>query len=441
MLTTPALSAAFAPAPQTTLVVTPTPTKGTTPSHATPSSNSHGHVVLREVADSPTGGAAGSAVVLTTFQFQPVVATEVETEPVEAQAVVYMPENNCPAVKCLVPHCSEYVLSCWRHTCPHCGAVKSSKTPTCGNCKGLATRRPPSVQALSEGPSARPPLSMPGVWIPHGSIAKRKMMFETQHSALFRCTYDGIPAMQKLPTKNHDPKALFKEWELHTMVDRHPNILRVYGLSRSPSGEVSMLTELLDCDLTDRLSQLPQMVPPEELLPTLAFYMLQAARGLLHIHRCGLLHRDVGTNNLLLDGKLLVKVSDFGLARRQNDLSPTGLPYPLSTPPEALRSTDDSSVWTTKCDAWQFGLMLCDVLSLGRPSLGEFNYNVQALLDALDHGWLPERPKLCSDGWWALVVQCLRQDPLERPEFEEIVERIEVLSAETRARPLAPGVP
>jgi serine/threonine protein kinase len=128
---------------------------------------------------------------------------------------------------------------------------------------------------------------------------------------------------------------------------------------------------------------------------------------------------------LLLDGKLLLKVSDFGLARQQNDLSPTGLPYPMSTPPEALREMADCSVWTTKCDAWQFGLLICDVLSCGKNSLSQFNFSVQALLDALSRNWMPERPALCNDAFWYLVQKCLQQNPIYRPEFVEIVAQIE----------------
>ncbi len=44
-------------------------------------------------------------------------------------------------------------------------------------------------------------------------------------------------------------------------------------------------------------------------------YTLQAARGLIHAHAAGLIHRDVKPANLLLDRQGTVKLLDLGLAR------------------------------------------------------------------------------------------------------------------------------
>lgn len=46
-----------------------------------------------------------------------------------------------------------------------------------------------------------------------------------------------------------------KEAELHALVDRHPNVIRNYGLCRRSNGEVTMVVEQLEGDLTERLDQ------------------------------------------------------------------------------------------------------------------------------------------------------------------------------------------
>src|SRR6267378_7648289 len=46
------------------------------------------------------------------------------------------------------------------------------------------------------------------------------------------------------------------------------------------------------------------------------FYLEQVCSGLAHAHKCGVIHRDIKPQNLLLTGdKLTVKIADFGVAR------------------------------------------------------------------------------------------------------------------------------
>src|SRR5437868_7235624 len=49
------------------------------------------------------------------------------------------------------------------------------------------------------------------------------------------------------------------------------------------------------------------------------FYLQQLCAGLAHAHKCGVIHRDIKPQNLLLTGdKLTVKIADFGVARLES---------------------------------------------------------------------------------------------------------------------------
>jgi serine/threonine protein kinase len=43
--------------------------------------------------------------------------------------------------------------------------------------------------------------------------------------------------------------------------------------------------------------------------------LVQAAAGVMHLHREGVIHRDLAARNLLLDAEGVVKISDFGFSR------------------------------------------------------------------------------------------------------------------------------
>ncbi len=50
------------------------------------------------------------------------------------------------------------------------------------------------------------------------------------------------------------------------------------------------------------------------------FYLEQVCSGLAHAHKCGVIHRDIKPQNLLLTGdKQIVKIADFGVARLESN--------------------------------------------------------------------------------------------------------------------------
>jgi serine/threonine-protein kinase len=54
-------------------------------------------------------------------------------------------------------------------------------------------------------------------------------------------------------------------------------------------------------------------------LPQVMDYIIQTARGLEYAHNHGIIHRDIKPSNLLVDLEGVVKISDMGLARIQDD--------------------------------------------------------------------------------------------------------------------------
>jgi len=119
----------------------------------------------------------------------------------------------------------------------------------------------------------------------------------------------------------------------------------------------------------DRGDEPPPFVPPRGS----AYYRWvaevgrEAAEALGHAHHRGIIHRDVKPSNLLVDGRGLVWVADFGLARRLADPSLTQHDSLLGTPrymsPEQARIGPIDG----RSDLYSLGATLYELLTLRPP--------------------------------------------------------------------------
>jgi eukaryotic-like serine/threonine-protein kinase len=90
----------------------------------------------------------------------------------------------------------------------------------------------------------------------------------------------------------------------------HKNIVRAYDIDNQDKTHFFVMEYVEGRDL----QQIVKTEGPLDYIPA-ADYIRQAAEGLAHAHKAGLIHRDVKPANLLVDRKGVVKVLDLGLAR------------------------------------------------------------------------------------------------------------------------------
>jgi Protein kinase domain len=139
-----------------------------------------------------------------------------------------------------------------------------------------------------------------------------------------------------------------------------------------------------------------------------------ALRGLVAVHRAGLLHGDIKPDNILVDRHGVSRLIDFGLAAAPPALGVrsaglTGSPGYLS--PEQIRREPAD----VRSDVYACAVMLFELLAGRRPYGGT---DTQAVLDAHLHAPVPD-PRAAdpsiSPAFAALCVRGLAKDPTARP--------------------------
>jgi serine/threonine protein kinase len=151
---------------------------------------------------------------------------------------------------------------------------------------------------------------------------------------------------------------------------------------------------------------------------------LQTARALGHLHRHGIVHRDVASRNLLLDDRGTVQLCDFGLARflllEGDDPNPRynmrdeSQPLPVRwMAPESLRH----GYFSAKSDVWMLGVTLWEVLTCSMPYQGSSNSEAIAKIVS---GVVLECPRHTPQWLQDAINACTRTDPDERPDMLQL---------------------
>eukprot|EP00727_Mastigamoeba_balamuthi_P004760 m51a1_g14282 putative serine threonine kinase (344) ;mRNA; r:379728-382359 len=146
--------------------------------------------------------------------------------------------------------------------------------------------------------------------------------------------------------------------------------------------------------------------------------------ALTYLHLCNIVHGDLKSSNILLNKKMDVKLSDFGLTAVKTANKTSTLCGTIAwMAPEVL----SSAVYSEASDVYSFGIVMHEVLTCEVPFRG-LN-KVAAARDILD-GKRPQIPsKLGAYGgnYVELMCRCWHQQPSERPAFKKIGEMLSVM--------------
>ncbi|PSR84711.1 Leaf rust 10 disease-resistance locus receptor-like protein kinase [Actinidia chinensis var. chinensis] len=227
---------------------------------------------------------------------------------------------------------------------------------------------------------------------------------------------------------------------------RHPNLVSLYGCTSRHCRELLLVYEYIpNGTVADHLHG-EQVKPGSLSWNTRMSIAIQTASALSYLHASDVIHRDVKTNNILLDDNFCVKVADFGLSR----LFPNDVTH-VSTAPQGTAGYVDPEYHecyqlTNKSDVYSFGVVLIELIS-SKPAVDitrhrhEINLSNMAINKIQNHALhelvdpflgfeSDSKVRNMITDVAELAFQCLQSERDMRPSMEKVLENLKRIQGE-----------
>ncbi|KAK1379989.1 serine/threonine-protein kinase STY13 [Heracleum sosnowskyi] len=151
---------------------------------------------------------------------------------------------------------------------------------------------------------------------------------------------------------------------------------------------------------------------------------LDLARGLSYLHSNKIVHRDVKAENILLDSRRNLKITDFGFARFEA-LNPEDMTAKTGTVGYMAPEVIDGKPYNRKCDVYSFAICLWEIYCCDRPyaNLSLANASSQVVQQNLR----PKIPRCCPSVFANIMRKCWDANPEKRPSMDEAVRMLEAI--------------
>jgi len=179
---------------------------------------------------------------------------------------------------------------------------------------------------------------------------------------------DRIVALKFLPERlavSGEDQARFLQEAKAAATLNHPNVCTIHGVEQHGDHQFIEMEYVEGETLHAIASRGP--IPPTEALE----YAMQIAEALQEAHQRGIVHRDIKSENIMVNTRKQVKVMDFGLAKLRGSLKLTRASSTVGTlnymAPEQIQGAEADA----RTDLFSLGVVLYELLTGQMPFRGE----------------------------------------------------------------------
>ncbi|XP_013875166.1 hormonally up-regulated neu tumor-associated kinase [Austrofundulus limnaeus] len=213
-------------------------------------------------------------------------------------------------------------------------------------------------------------------------------------------------------------KNMKREPRIHQMV-RHPHIVVLLETLETENSYYMVMELCAGGDLMDRICERKRLEERE-----VRRYTRQILSAVEHLHKHGIVHRDLKIENFLLDEHNNIKIVDFGLSNtlKTDSLSPELLSTQCGSPAYAAPELLAHKKYGPKVDIWSIGVSMFAMLTGTLPFTVE-PFNIKQLHQKMVNKEISSIPADISKGAMSFVTSLLEPDPDKRPSVREAMEK------------------
>ncbi|PVU94585.1 hypothetical protein BB561_002432 [Smittium simulii] len=221
-------------------------------------------------------------------------------------------------------------------------------------------------------------------------------------------------AIKQMDLKNQPRKELLVN-EIMIMKDsQHPNIVNYIESFLIGNSDLWVVMEYMTGGALTDIIENNKM--SENQIATISF---EVSKGLLHLHKQKIIHRDIKSDNILLGEDCSVKITDFGFCAKLSDkrnkrATMVGTPYWMA--PEVVKQKP----YGPKVDVWSLGIMVIEMIELEPPYLDEEPLKALYLIATNGTPTLKD-PDSLSLELKSYLAECLCVDVDSRANIDELI--------------------
>ncbi|KAM9201450.1 hormonally up-regulated neu tumor-associated kinase [Dugong dugon] len=208
-------------------------------------------------------------------------------------------------------------------------------------------------------------------------------------------------------------KNLRREGQIQQMI-RHPNITQLLDILETENSYYLVMELCPGGNLMHKIYEKKRLEESEA-----RRYIRQLISAVEHLHRAGVVHRDLKIENLLLDEDNNIKLIDFGLSNCAGIL---GYSDPFSTqcgsPAYAAPELLARKKYGPKIDVWSIGVNMYAMLTGTLPFTVE-PFSLRALYQKMVDKEMNPLPTQLSTGAISFLRSLLEPDPMKRPNIQQ----------------------